>query len=131
MTMIIDIVAIFVFVYILMYLNIIKTTGNHFNNVVHQKVIMFLAVTVFAAFLYLMNAMSKERPIKYKDVIYESLLIGLFAFIGQTILFDLYFMEETKPMITNVTENYVSFELLTASFVAVAVACGKLIVTDN
>lgn len=117
-----DILFIFVFVYVITYFGVVQIDSS---NVVTQKIYMFIAVSAFASILYVMKAIRKQCPIQTWNVISSGLIIGMLAFIGHTIMFDMYYMTETRGYMEGMNKNYFSLEIMSALFISIAVMGGK------
>jgi hypothetical protein len=101
MNVFIDIVFLFVYIYVLIYflLDLEKT------DVITQKIIIFLGIFFFASLLSIIKFIRDQKIVDVNFSINSGLYIGLFAFIGHTILFDLNYMPKTRPIIENIKEN--------------------------
>jgi len=120
-----DIVFIFVFVFVLLHFRIINITCM---NVVTQKIIMFLAVTAFATLIAVLKSIRQQRPIDMWGSINAGLYAGLFAFIGHTILFDMWYMPETTNLIKkSVDHKYITLNVVLALYVSFTIAIAKML----
>lgn len=120
-----DLVFIFVFVFVLLHFEVIKITES---NVVTQKLYMFLAVTAFASMLNIMKAIRKQYVIRMWDVISSGLIIGMLAFIGHTLMFDLFYMKETRPFMDSVIDwkaEYITPNVILSLFICGTIAVGR------
>lgn len=118
-----DIIFIFVFVFILCHFEIINITNT---NIIKQKILLFIAVTLFASTMYIMKTIRKKTPIDIWNSFSNGLLIGLFAYIGHTLLFDLWYIPETnKWLIDIVDDKYITLNILLAIFVVISIAFSK------
>ena len=116
-----DIIFIFVFVFVILHFQLIDISSN---NIIIQKFFMFIAVTIFAWLLYSMKAIRHQQPINIRDVINNGLIIGVMAFVGHTILFDLLYTPETNKWITDRINNYFTVNIITSLFVSMGIAIG-------
>lgn len=96
------------------------------QNVVQQKLYMFLAVSIFATLLSVMKSIRRKCPIDTWKSINSGLLIGLFAFIGNTIFWDLYYMPETSEHIKNAGMT-ISLEVLIGLIIASTITFGRIL----
>jgi|WetSurMetagenome_2_1015567.scaffolds.fasta_scaffold449954_1 hypothetical protein len=120
-----DVVFIFVFVFVILHFGVVNVREM---SIVLQKLYMFVAVTIFASFLYLMKAIRRQQTIKMWDIIYNGLFIGLLSFIGHTIMFDMLYAPETQSWVTSFADGkYLTVNILLAFFVSVSVLFGKTI----
>lgn len=118
-----DILFIFVFVFVILHFGLINITSN---NVVTQKLYMFIAVTMFASMLYVMKSIRRQCPIKVWDVISSGLIIGMLAYVGHTLMFDMWYMKETHDWIANIVdEQYFTLNIVLSLFICFAIAVGK------
>ena len=69
-----DIIFIFVFVFVMLHFKIIDISSN---NIILQKFILFLAVTIFAWLLYSLKAIRRQQPINVWDVVNNGLFIPI------------------------------------------------------
>lgn len=118
-----DVVFIFVFVFVILHFGVINIRGM---SIVLQKIYMFIAVTIFASFLYLMKAIRRQQTIKTWNIIHNGLFIGLLAFIGHTVMFDMLYAPETQSWVTSFADGkYLTVNILLTFFVCVSVLFGK------
>jgi hypothetical protein len=116
-----DMVFIFVFVYLVVYYGIIDIADQ---NIVVQKFYMFIAVFTFATILEAMKSIRRKYPIHMWKIVGNGLLIGMLAFIGQTFMYDINYMEDTRPIIDNMKDVF-SPPALFGVFIVSAIAVGK------
>jgi hypothetical protein len=116
-----DLVFIFVFVFVMLHFDVVDITCN---NIILQKFLMFISVTIFAWLLYSIKAIRHKYPINVWNVISNGLIIGMLAFIGHTILFDLLYVPETNIWITSKINDYFTINVITTIFVVLAIALG-------
>ena len=120
-----DIVFIFVFVFVILHFGVINITAT---NVVAQKLYIFIAVTMFSWLLYSLKSIRRQCPIKVWDVISNGLIIGMLAFIGHTIFFDLLYMPETNKWISStIDDTYFTHNIMLCIFICTSVLVGKSI----
>lgn len=119
-----DIVFIFVFVFVLLHFNIINISCM---NVVTQKIVMFLAVTVFGTLLAVLKSIRQQKPIDTWGSINAGLYSGLFAFIGHTILFDMWYMPETSNILKKTVDHkYFTLNIALAVYISLTIAFAKM-----
>lgn len=118
----IDLVFIFVFVFVLTNLLI----PLHRMDVVGQKLIVFLSVSIFSTFLYVIKSIRKQQIVDFQNAIQSGLLIGLYAFIGHTLLFDLFYMPGTRDSIDGLRKNTIGgINTLVALSIVLTIIVGK------
>jgi hypothetical protein len=120
-----DVVFIFVFVFVILHFGIINIRET---NVVWQKLLMFLAVTMFTFLLYAMKSVRRQQTVKPWDVINGALFVGLLTFIGHTIMFDMLYTQETQKWVTSFTDGkYLTVNVLLAFYICASILIGKSI----
>jgi hypothetical protein len=118
-----DIVFIFVFVFVILHFKLISITET---NVVFQKIFLFITVSLFATALHVMKTIRRQKPVNMFLSFNDGLLIGLLAFIGHTLLFDLWYMPDTNNWLTNMVDNkYITLNVLVAMFISSSIIVGK------
>lgn len=117
----VDIVFIFVFVFVLMHFEIIEIRRT---NIVSQKLLIFVAVTLFASLLSAMKSIRRRCPVDTWRIVNAGVLTGLFAFIGHTILFDLIYMRETRDTVDSIKDK-MNIEILLALMIVFAITLGR------
>lgn len=117
----VDVVFIFIFVFVIMHFKIIDITTI---NVITQKLFMFIAVTAFATLLSIMKSIRRRCSIDMWKSINSGVLVGLLAFIGHTIFFDMHYMTETRSW-TESMEKSTSYEVTIALFIAIMIILGR------
>lgn len=122
-----DIVFIFVFVFVILHFGLINVFNN--DNIILQKTIMFVLVTIFATLLYVMKSIRRQKAINLWNSAGSGLIIGMLAFVGHTLLFDLKYMDSTKEQIEGITDNkYFTENVLLSLLIALTIAFGKSII---
>ena len=122
MNVFIDIVFLFVYIYILIYflLDLEKT------DVITQKIILFLGIFFFASLLSIIKFIRDQKIVDMNYSINSGLYIGLFAFIGHTILFDLNYMPKTRSSVENIKQNVPGgLDMLLALTIILSITFGK------
>ncbi|VBB18327.1 hypothetical protein YASMINEVIRUS_790 [Yasminevirus sp. GU-2018] len=118
-----DIVFIFVFVFVILHFGLINITTS---NVVTQKLFMFIAVTLFATMMSVMKSVRRQSPIKMWNSLSTGLIIGMLAFVGHTVLFDLWYMPETNSWLMSAVDGqYITLNILLALFISTSIAVGR------
>jgi len=118
-----DILFIFVFVFVILHFGLIDIEKT---DIVRQKIYMFLAVSIFASFLYVLKSVRKQCPVHVWNVISSGLLIGLLAYIGHTLLFDLWYNPTSQSWLkSTVDTDFFTLNILLSSFIAFSIAVGK------
>jgi hypothetical protein len=118
-----DIVFIFVFIFTLLQFGIIniKTT-----NIIIQKFYIFIAVTMFCWLLYSMKSIRRQNSIKIWDMISNGLIIGMLAYVGHTLFFDMYYMPETHILLSNNIDSiFFTHEIMLCIFISISIMIGK------
>jgi H+/Cl- antiporter ClcA len=119
----VDLVFIFVFVFVLTHFMIVSVKAT---DIITQKLLIFLAVTIFATLLSVMKSIRRQCPVNTWKAINSGVLVGLFAYIGHTILFDLNYMEGTRDLVQSTRESIPGgLETLLALMIILAIAFGK------
>ncbi len=115
-----DLLFIFIYVFALFHLKIIDITNT---NVFIQKISVLIAVTFFAVLLYISKNLRNNcgKDVEMWNIIYNAVLVGIFAFMGHTLLFDLWYMPQTniffpKDLNQTVLELMVSFAIIVGVF---------------
>ena len=120
-----DIVFIFVFVFVILHFGIINLYAEN-ANIVWQKLAMFVAVTIFASLLYVMKAIRRQQIIKPWAAISSGVFIGLLAFIGHTMMFDMLYMPTTQEWIKGFADGkYFTRNVLLAFYICFTILIGK------
>ena len=89
---------------------------------------MFLAVTIFASMINIIKPIRRQTPVKIWNAIINGLIIGMLAFIGHTILFDLWYMPETNEWLEGIVDDkYITLNVVLAFFISVTILIGKSI----
>jgi hypothetical protein len=118
-----DIVFIFVFVFVLLHFELINIKNS---NIVSQKLLMFIYVTAFATMLNIMKSIRCKIPIDMWNAVADGIIIGMLAYIGHTMLYDMWYMESTRKWIESwVDETYLTLNVLLTISVVMAVTIGK------
>lgn len=118
-----DIIFIFVFVFVILHFGVINITDS---NVVTQKVFMFVAVTMFATIMSVMKSIRRQNPIIMQSAFSTGLSIGILAFVGHTILFDMWYMPETHEWLVGAVDGqYITLNVLLAIFISITIAIGR------
>lgn len=126
MNIFVDLVFIFVFVFVLCHFEIVNITNT---NIVKQKTLLFIAITLFASMLYIMKQIRRKTPIDIWNSFSNGLIIGLLAYIGHTLLFDLWYIPETNKWLVDIVDNkYITLNILLAIFVVISFAFGKSLI---
>lgn len=120
-----DIVFIFVFVFVLLHFELIDIKNK---NIITQKILMFIYVTLFASILNMMKSIRRQLPIDVWSSVSDGLLVGIFAYAGHTLLCDLWYMPESRAWIEQtVDDTYFTLNMLLALFVVLIVTVGRSI----
>lgn len=120
-----DIVFIFVFVFVILHYGIVDVRKT---NVVWQKLYMFVAVTLFASLLYAMKSIRRQQTIRPWDIINDGVFVGLLAFIGHTLLFDMLYTPDTQQWVTSfASASYFTVDVLLAFYICLSILVGKSI----
>ncbi len=122
MNVFIDAVFIFVFVFVLMHFKIIDIKET---NVVYQKFLIFIAVTLFATSLSIIKTIQSDCPINFWNSVNSGLIVGALAFVGHTLMFDLFYMPETRPLIDAMKESF-ALEIILSTMIASAVVFSRV-----
>ena len=122
-----DIVFIFVFVFVILHYGLICIEGT---NIVLQKLYIFLAVTMFSWLLYSLKSIRRQQPIKIWDVVSSGLIIGMLAFIGHTVFFDLLYMKganvEASVWLKGMMDKtYFTHNIMLCIFISTFIFIGK------
>lgn len=119
----VDLVFIFVFVFVITHFMIVNVESP---NVITQKLLIFLAVTIFATLLSVMKSIRRQCPVNTWRAINSGILVGLFAYIGHTVLFDLNYMQNTRGWVQSTRESIPGgLEILLPLMIILAIAFGK------
>ena len=120
-----DILFIFVFVFIILHFKLIDITSQ---NVVTQKTLMFVSVTIFASLLYAIKSIRHNKPINTWDVINSGVIIGILSFIGHTFLFDMWYMKESSEWLkSHIDEKYITLNVILTFYICILISFGKFI----
>ena len=118
-----DIVFIFIFVFSLLHFELINIKNP---NIVTMKLLMFIYVTVFAAILNMMKSIRRQLPINIWNAVSDGIIIGMLAYAGHTMVFDIWYMDRTI-IEKRVDETYFTPNLLIATTIALAITVGKAV----
>lgn len=122
MNALIDLLLIFVFVYLLMYLKIIDISNM---NIIMQKLVLTVSVLVFFTILHSMYSVVNYREFKLYNSFVTALVFAILAFIGQTIYNDMSQISPTDKIIRDLEDN-VSPEVIFAGVTALAITFGRM-----
>ena len=118
-----DIVFIFVFVFTLLQFGIINIKST---NIIIQKFYIFIAVTMFCWLLFSMKSIRRQCSIKIWDMISNGLIIGMMAYVGHTLFFDMYYMPETHTLLSqNIDPIFFTHEIMLCIFISLSIMLGK------
>lgn len=117
----VDTVFIFIFVFVLIYFKLINIRNT---NVITQKLLIFLAVTAFATILSVMKSIRRRCPVDTWKAISSGALTGLFAFIGYTLFYDLFYLPESRPYM-DALKDTAGFEILIGLSIVFAILMGR------
>lgn len=121
-----DIVFIFVFVFVILHFGLINITSS---NIVVQKIFMFVAVTLFATMMNVMKLIRYQSPVMMWKAASAGLAIGTLAFVGHTILFDMWYMPEMRGVLDSAVDGqYITLNVLLAIFISIVIAIGRSII---
>lgn len=98
----IDVVFIFIFVFVLLHFKLVNIRNT---NIINQKILIFLAVTIFATVLSAMKSIRKQCPVDTWKSVNAGVFTGLFAYIGYTLFYDLFYLPETHPYMSALNET--------------------------
>jgi len=116
-----DIVFIFVFVFVILHFKLVDITSN---NIIIQKFFMFIAVIIFAWFLYSLKSIRHKYPIEVKNIITNGLIVGILAYVGHTLMFDLLYMKDTNQWMIDRINNYFTANIMLSFFICMSIAIG-------
>jgi len=85
----VDLVFIFVFVFVISFL-LLKLDSDQ---IITNKLMIFLAVTLFATLLSIMKSIRRRCPVDTWKSLNAGVLNGIFAFVGFTLLWDMVSVE--------------------------------------
>jgi len=120
-----DIVFIFVFVFVILHFGMVNITTT---NVVTQKLYIFLVVTIFSWLLFSLKSIRRQCPIKVWDVVTNGLIMGILAYVGHTLFFDMLYMPETNQWITNrIDDTYFTHNIMLSIFISISIMIGKTV----
>ena len=120
-----DIVFVFVFVFCLLHFKLIDLEKP---NIVQTKIAMFMYVTVFATILNMMKSIRRQLPIDVWNSAGDGIIIGILAYAGHTMVYDIWYMESTRAMIQDrVDPTYFTINILVALSVSLAITIGKTV----
>lgn len=128
----VDLVFIFVFVFVIMSLLI-----DIRQSLVINKVLLFLAVTIFATLLSVMKSVRRRCPVDTWKSINSGVFVGIFAFVGYTLLWDMYSVKgDSRDYIQKMAGTIPGgMNTILAIMVALAIAFGRaaryVFVTDD
>lgn len=116
-----DAVLIFIFVFMLTYTKVIDISAT---NVIQQKILMFLAVSLCATLISICKTICNNHIVDMWKSINSGIIIGLLAFVGHTFMFDLFYMPQTSDLVKSMN-NSISYEIILASMIAISITIGK------
>lgn len=121
----VDLVFIFVFVIVIISLLI-----DIRQNLIANKLLLFLAVSIFASFMSVIKSIRRRCPIDTWKAINSGVLTGVFAFVGYTLLWDMYSVKSdtqgNREFIKNVADNVPGgMNTVLAIMVMLAIAFGR------
>ena len=120
-----DIVFVFVFVFCLLHFELINLKNP---NIVQTKVSMFIYVTIFATILNMMKSVRRQMPIDVWNASADGIIIGILAYAGHTMVYDIWYMPSTNTIIKSwVDETYFTLNVLVAISVALAITVGRAV----
>ena len=121
-----DVIFIFVFVFVILHFGVVVISDETQNNIIKQKFTLFIAVTIFSWLLYAMKSIRYRYPIQVWDVISSGLIVGVLAYVGHTVYYDLTYMNDTRQwMIDNIYSNIFTPEIVLTLFVCFSILIGK------
>ena len=78
--------------------------------------------------MHIMKFIRCKQPIHMWNSIAFGLGTGTLAFVGHTVMFDLWYMPETNNFITNLVDGrYITVNVLTSIFVCLSIIMGRSI----
>jgi DNA integrity scanning protein DisA with diadenylate cyclase activity len=125
-----DVIFIFVFVFVILHFGVVVISDPKENNIIKQKFMLFIAVTIFSWLLYAIKSIRCKTPIQVWDIINSGLIIGMLAYVGHTVYYDLMYMDNTNEWLNvNIFKDSAIFnaEIALAMFVSFAILFGKSI----
>jgi len=123
-----DVIFIFVFVFVILHFGVVVISDPKQNNIIKQKFTLFIAVTIFSWLLYAMKSIRYRYPIQVWDVISSGLIVGVLAYVGHTVYYDLMYMDDTsKWLYVNIFKESTIFnaEIALTLFVCFSILIGK------
>ena len=124
-----DTLFIFVYVFVLLHFGIININIDFDNSdIITPKIYMFLAVTVFSSMLYLLKYIRGQCPINVWNIVSNSLILGMLAYIGHTMMFDFLHMKQTaagKWLASSKDSRYFTMNIMLSLFVSLSILIGK------
>ena len=121
-----DVIFIFVFVFVILHFGVVVITDKTQNNIIKQKFTLFIAVTIFSWLLYAMKSIRYRYPIQVWDVISSGLIVGVLAYVGHTVYYDLIYMEDTRIWLrANIFSTIFTPEIVLTLFVCFSILIGK------
>jgi hypothetical protein len=74
-----------------------------------------------------MKSIRKQTPINMWNSINSGLTIGILAFVGHTLMYDMLYMDDAYNLIKNTTESeFITLNVLLAMFITITIAIGKM-----
>lgn len=121
MTLLIDIIFVFAFVFVLIRFGLINIDISTNQTLLQQKIYMFGAVTVFLFLLNAMNVLTARCNVSMFEIIKTNLLLGLFVFVGHTIVYDMYKID------TTLHPKSISIDMALVGSIGMSVLVGRII----
>jgi hypothetical protein len=87
----VDLVYIFVFVFVILSLLI-----DIRSSLISNKILLFLAVAIFSTLMSVMKSIRRKCPVDTWRSINSGIFTGIFAFVGYTLLWDMYSVKGNK-----------------------------------
>jgi hypothetical protein len=118
----VDLVFIFVFVFVIITLLI-----DIRHSLIANKLLLFLAVTIFATMLSMMKSVRRRCPVDTWKSINSGVFTGIFAFVGYTLLWDMYSVDgDSREFIKSAaTKTPGGMNALLAIMVVLAICFGR------
>jgi hypothetical protein len=118
----VDLVFIFVFVFVMISLLI-----DIRQSLIGNKLLLFLAVTIFATLMSVMKSIRRKCPVDTWRSINSGIFAGIFTFVGYTLLWDMYSVEGgSRKFVEDASASVPGgFNTLLAIIVVLAIAFGR------
>lgn len=120
-----DILFIFILVFVLLHFSIIDVNEFNTDNIILQKIYIFVAVTLFSSLLELIKLARMGCRVEAWNILSKGLLTGMFAYIGHTLLIDLTVMDSSRELIEGFEKDYFPLKLILALFITFAVIISR------